>query len=310
MARQLVRTQYPYNIESLRFLIGKAAIYKKEVKPRLSVPKYKHQLRKMYEEAFLCMYAYIHKRIMRKQEIPEHCTRDVLHDIMRYLTGGKEPFFEKCNRIMGQEGTMRNKFFEIQRLLDNYIWCFWYQWTHKEESNSIIADDLIDPQLCKDWSRQLDPEQIAVKKCEQDAFIQKLLTAPDFCRIKKERYEKFVKIYLRSFYGKLEFNKVYNNPKLKFYGDYVLYCLRRVIKESNMTIEDIYELDSVSYGSEPTFLIKLAKALDIEDPFITEPKLRDALNRKKDGYGYEEYQQSKAEYKSYERNHKKLFVSD
>lgn len=302
--------QQTYSFDSLRFLSNKADMYRRSIGDK-RMEKYhigRKQLWRMYYEVYVCLYYHLYWKIASRTEIEEHDYKDVLHSIFPYLYAGKPNFFRQIHTVLGRSLlNVRQKKYQIDRIINGYIWQYSVTWRARANAAHIIDEEIIDPQLLRDWTRNPDPEQIAIKRCEHDTLIKQLLTAPDFCRIPKWQYEQYVRLYLKSLMGYGQFRILQQNSKTQFMCDYVIYGVRRIIKESGISLDDIYDIDALNYGTESTFSQRLAIALGIDNIYKHD---LDFLG--KDGRvlnGYEAFDKSRTEYKDYERNNKKLFVS-
>lgn len=82
------------------------------------------------------------------------------------------------------------------------------------------------------------PERMAELQAERELIVDKLLITPDENRVSQEVYTKYLKLYFLSVF-KMPHTITSNSDIETFRKDFVVYNIRRILKNSHISIEDL-----------------------------------------------------------------------
>jgi inorganic pyrophosphatase len=301
-----MRKPFPYKYNFIRL----AAIVRKiESLNRRRYTRDWPKVRDLYYQAYLTIYSYLYGRIANNREVPEHLIEDIRHDIFHYLVGSghRRSFFYNVYQIVCQRVDDLTKYKQIERVLGRYIYTFNKHYQQNEASYKFIEEEHIDDVYLRDITFQPDPEKIAIMRYERECIVNMLLEPPDDCRLRKDKYIRYLKLYLVHLLGKFNSWRLELQRDGGFNCQYVLYCLRKKFEDANIDMDDIYDLERYPACVSPTISEILAERLGVAVPKDINPTRKDIFV-----HGYQGVERAKEiavrKYKDYERNHPRFLV--
>lgn len=243
-------------------ILGFSKFHKKE---ELEAARYLHNA------GFVEMYNYIKHRVLVHQRIDRCIVDDIVHDL--YFIMWRVKFFAKIPvKIRGIKGFQR--FLKIQRWLDFCVDITWKHYIETEKSDRFFEEGELDPKFVEDITSVLDPEAVAIMKWQREVLVDKLVTAPEWCRIPKDKYESMARKLLRVIFKPNSHAKSNKTKKLTkenrnenkhFVRDYVRYSIRKILLQQKITIDDLYYRGLHDAYVEPSFSELLSKKLSVKN---------------------------------------------